>query len=50
MKNSKFAVLDQKQIQEIKQLEEKLEVTLLAYDQSVNEGNNVQNQNEDSVG
>lgn len=49
MKNSKFAVLDQEQIQELKQLEEKLEVTLLAYDPSINEIDNLQNKNEDSI-
>lgn len=43
MKNPKFAELDQEQIQELKQLEEKLEVTLLAYDQSINESYNLQN-------
>ncbi|QCR31096.1 uroporphyrinogen-III decarboxylase [Lysinibacillus sp. SGAir0095] len=50
MNKSKFAMLDQEQIQELKQLEEKLEVTLLAYDQSINENNHLQNQNEDSIG
>lgn len=34
MKENKFADLDQKQLQELNELEEKLGVTLVAYDSS----------------
>lgn len=49
MNESKFAKLDPEQIQELQQLEEKLEVTLLAYDQSINESFNQQNKSVESI-
>ena len=39
LKEKKFADLNQEQINEVIQLEEKLQVTLLAYDHFINEGN-----------
>ncbi|MFP3919604.1 uroporphyrinogen-III decarboxylase [Lysinibacillus telephonicus] len=49
MNESKFAKLDPEQVQELQQLEEKLEVTLLAYDQSINESFNQQNKSVESL-
>ncbi|MCP1143700.1 hypothetical protein [Lysinibacillus endophyticus] len=40
MEETKFAELNQEQLKEIKQLEDKLEVTLIAYDNAVLENQN----------
>ena len=40
LEETKFAELNQEQLKEIKQLEEKLEVTLIAYDNAVLENQN----------
>lgn len=40
MEETKFAELNQEQLKEIKQLEDKLEVTLIAYDNTVLENQN----------
>ncbi|MEK4628731.1 MAG: hypothetical protein ABS944_14460 [Solibacillus sp.] len=47
--NSKFAHLVPEQIKEIQQLEEKLEVTLLAYDIFSNENHGQQENNSDAI-
>lgn len=49
MENTKFANLAPEQIKELKALEEKLEVTLLAYEHFATEGQTPYGNNSDSV-
>lgn len=49
MQKTKFANLGDEQLKELKNLEEKLEVTLLAYDHFATEGQSQQENNSDLI-